>query len=158
MLLVQELEIINADLTEVSIPFEATRLFFFSILRGLSCKKRETIWFICSQVAITTSDLHLEDLHQQTRLVGPQWWAEPKFKGPPENLSTGLEGEALKIPSDHKRGAEVGRHGDDLRRPPLVKAAPLICECEVILVAAALGSNPLRVLELRRQKAVLKVT
>lgn len=80
-------------------------------------------------------------------------------KAPLENLSTGSEGEALKILADHKRGAEVGRHGDDLRRSPLVKAAPLICECGVILVAAAaLGSNQLRVLALRHQRAGLKVT
>lgn len=81
-----------------------------------------------------------------------------RVEGPPRKPQP-QEGEALKIPPDHKRSAEVGRHGDDLRRPPLVKAAPLICECEVILVAAAaLRSNQPRVLELRHQRAVLEVT
>lgn len=96
---------------------------------------------------------------RHSRLVGPHWWAEPESKAPLKTSAAASRDEALKIPPDHKRGAEVGRHGDDLRRPPLVKAAPLICECEVILVAAAaLGSNPLRVLQLRHQRPVLKVT
>lgn len=79
--------------------------------------------------------------------------------GPLKTAAPGLTGEALKIPPGHKRGAEVGRHGDDLRRPPLVKAAPLICEGGVILVAAAaLGNSRHRVPEVRHQTAALLVT
>lgn len=44
-------------------------------------------------------------------------------------------------PLAHRHSAEVGRHGDGLGRLLLVKVAPLICECGVILVAEALRSN-----------------